>query len=163
MLDGVKRLKSAFRGCLARWLGTAMGRRAALADDRDLLHAIWQALNIARDNKALVVARDGVIININQLASQLCGCSGQELIGRRVITELFEGPRYPAAASERWETELTAASGARIPVEVTREPLGTRLQELEVYAIRDLRERRGTAAQIEEFNLRLQRQHDLLK
>jgi diguanylate cyclase (GGDEF)-like protein len=63
----------------------------------------------------------------------------------------------------RWETELTTASGVRIPVEVTYEPLRTDLHELEVYAIRDLRERRGAAAQIEDFNARLQQQHDLLK
>ena len=63
----------------------------------------------------------------------------------------------------RWETELTTASGVRIPVEVTHEPLRTDLHELEVYAIRDLRERRGAAAQIEDFNARLQQQHDLLK
>jgi diguanylate cyclase (GGDEF)-like protein len=63
----------------------------------------------------------------------------------------------------RWETELTTASGVRIPVEVTYEPLRTDLHEFEVYAIRDLRERRGAAAQIEDFNARLQQQHDLLK
>jgi diguanylate cyclase (GGDEF)-like protein len=137
----------------------------ASANNEELLAAIWAALNIARDYKALVVAKDGAIININQLAAQLCERTAEELVGRCAIAELFEGQQAPQLAGtiERWETELKAASGTRIPVEVTYERLSTDLQELEVYAIRDLRERRGTAAQLEQFNTRLQQQHELLK
>ena len=70
---------------------------------------------------------------------------------------------HPGALEQRWETDLKVASGLRIPVEVTYQPLRTDLHTLEVYAIRDLRERRGAVAQIESFNARLQRQHELLK
>ncbi|MDX6412343.1 MAG: hypothetical protein QOE91_1859, partial [Gaiellaceae bacterium] len=81
------------------------------------------------------------------------------------IGQFLQSPqtRQRAATMRRWETELTTGSGVRIPVEVTCEPLRTDLHELEVYAVRDLRERRGAVAQIEEFNARLQQQHDLLK
>ena len=63
----------------ASWLrrfGVSAGTGAQLNDprrDQELLDAVWEALNIGRDNKALVVARDGTIIKANQLASQLCG------------------------------------------------------------------------------------------
>ena len=78
---------------------------------------------------------------------------------------LFESPQspHPAATTERWEAMLKTASGARIPVEVTYEALGTDLEDLEVYAIRDLRERLGTAAELEHFSLRVEQQHELLK
>src|SRR5258708_5482817 len=82
--------------------------------------AIWVALNIGRDNKALVVSTDGVIVNINQLASRLCGRAAEDLVGKCVISEFFERPRSSdrSGATQRWETELKSVSGARIPVEV---------------------------------------------
>src|SRR5262249_33095774 len=115
--------------------------------------------------KALVLATDGLIVHINQLASDLCGRAEQDLVGRCVVSELFAA--VPAGLStqmsQRWETEVKAVSGLRVPVEVTYERLGAGRQQLEVYAIRALRERLGNAARIESFNLRLQQQHELLK
>ena len=144
----------------------AIGRgRESSEIDESLPQAIWNALNIARENKALFVAKGGAIVNVNELAAQLCDRTPEELLGRCFISQFlqFSQTQQPAATMRRWETELTTASGVRIPVEVTYEPLRTDLHELEVYAIRDLRERRGAAAQIEDFNARLQQQHDLLK
>jgi len=89
---------------------------SALHPDQEILGAIWQALNIARDNKGLVIARAGTIININSLVSQLCGRSFDQLVGGKVTTELFDSP--PVAAAERWETALRTSSGNRIAVEV---------------------------------------------
>ena len=139
-----------------RGSGAVSARQEASSDSANALDAIWGALNIARDNKALVLATGGLIVNINQLASDLCERSDQDLVGRCVITELFENApvRLSAGASGRWETGLKTASGLRIPVEVRYERLGTGGQQLEVYAIRDLRERLGNAARIESFNLR---------
>ena len=132
--------------------------------DESLPQAIWDALNIARENKALFVAKGGAIVNVNELAAQLCDRTPEELLGGCFISQFLQRQTsQPAATMRRWETELTTASGVRIPVEVTYEPLRTDLHELEVYAIRDLRERRWAAAQIEDFNARLQQQHDLLK
>src|SRR5205085_10210133 len=132
MLDGLRRLGS----------GATRGGRKASARNAELLDAIWGALNVARDNKALVVAADGAIVNINRLASQLCGRSGEDLVGKSALPELFEGPpaAHPSATTARWETVLKAASGARIPVEVTYERLGPELQALEIDAMRDPRE-----------------------
>jgi diguanylate cyclase (GGDEF)-like protein len=140
------------------------GRRKAADNAEDLPQAIWDALNIARENKALFVAKGGLIIKANELAAQLCERTPQELAVGCSITQFLERSQtpHPGAPAQRWETDLKAASGLRIPVEVTCQPLRTDLHALEVYAIRDLRERRGAVAQIESFNARLQRQHDLL-
>jgi diguanylate cyclase (GGDEF)-like protein len=143
----------------------AGGGQRKLADNAENLpQPIWDALNIARENKALFVAKDGLIIKANELAAQLCERTQQELAGGGAITQFLESSQtpHPGAPAQRWETDLKVASGLRIPVEVTCQPLRTDLHALEVYAIRDLRERRGAVAQIESFNARLQRQHDLL-
>src|SRR5215471_17928200 len=123
MRGGFKRLR----------FGASRGGGKTRATNEELLAAIWAALNIARDYKALVVATDGAIINVNQLAAQLCGRTAQELIGKSVLTELFDGPSAPHGAGtiERWEADLKAPSGTRIPVEVTYEPLSIGRQELE--------------------------------
>src|SRR5882757_5591985 len=149
---------------LARPGAIGRGRKSSEIDE-SVPQAIWDALNIARENKALFVAKGGAIVNVNELAAQLCDRTPEELLGGRFISQFlqFSQTRQPAATMRRWETELTTASGVQIPVEVTYEPLRTDLHELEVYAIRDLRERRRAAAQIEDFNGRLQQQHDLLK
>jgi diguanylate cyclase (GGDEF)-like protein len=149
---------------LARPGAIGRGRKSPEIDE-SLPQAIWDALNIARENKALFVAKGGAIVNVNELAAQLCDRTPEELLGGRFISQFLQcsQTQQPAATMRRWETELTTASGVRIPVEVTYEPLRADLHELEVYAIRDLRERRGAAAQIEDFNARLQQQHDLLK
>ena len=38
----------------------------APAREQELLDTVWEGLNIARDNKALVIVKQGAIININQ-------------------------------------------------------------------------------------------------
>ena len=59
------------------------------AQQQAILGPIWQALNIGRDNKGLLIARAGRIINANALLLQLCGRSLAELIDREVASELF--------------------------------------------------------------------------
>ena len=148
---------------LERLLDVNAGKRKRAHSDEGMLRAIWGALNIARENKALIVTKGGIIINTNELAVQLCERTCEELAGYS-ITQFLEASQaqHPDAPTQRWETELKTASGLRIPVEVTYQPLRTDLHVLEVYAIRDLRERRSAAAQIENFNARLRQQHDLL-
>src|ERR1043166_8922836 len=79
--------------------------------DQELLDVIWEALNVARDNKALVAARGGAVINLNALASALCGRSLDELAGCSVA-ELFEAPGGHGAT--RWETALKTAAGTSL-------------------------------------------------
>ena len=140
---------------------TAAKTNASAQRNQGVLDAIWEALNIARDNKALVIARAGIILNINRLASQLCERSLDQLVGRRVATELFDGPLAPAA--ERWETMLKTSSGNRIEVEVTRQSLDAQLPELEVYAMRDLRKRHKAAEEQARQSRALQQREEELR
>jgi diguanylate cyclase (GGDEF)-like protein len=161
------RFGSARHGGFARLLAAIFrlpGRRKGQPHDQAFMDAIWDALNIARDNKALVVARAGTISNINGIASKLCGRSMEALHGSSVL-QLFESlaERQPCTAIQRWETRLKTPSGAPIAVEVTRQALDAPLQDIEVYAIRDLRERHEAAAQHEQFNTRLAQQNEMLK
>jgi diguanylate cyclase (GGDEF)-like protein len=138
------------------WLASSVHRlnarqeEAASGPTPELLAVALEALNIARDNKALVVTRAGAIIDINQRALDLCGYCPDALLGKNVVATLFSSPLARAAATDRWETLLKNRGGEPIAVEVLRQPLGNRLPEVEVYAIRDLRERREVA---EERNL----------
>ncbi len=124
-----------------------------------------EGLNVARDNKALVVTADGVIIDINRLALQLCGRSRAELIGKNATDALFQGTpaEHCNPQIQRWETALETASGTRIAVEVVRQPLGTSLQGVLVYAIRDLRERHEAAEERDRQNRTLQERDDELR
>ena len=131
------------------------------AREQELLDTVWEGLNIARDNKALVIVKQGAIININQLAAELFGCSLAELKGMNVA-EFVVGAHTQRSAGKRWETTLKRPSGRPIPVEVMRQPLSARLSSVEVYAIRDLRERRQTAEQLQrQSKLLLQHEEDL--
>jgi PAS fold len=111
MLDGSKSLGS---GHLARLLSSVRGRRKAkaLPNDQELLRRIWAALKVARDNKALIISKDGAIVNVNSLASELCGRNAEELAGKIVVTELFESP-MPARAPRFALTGFAWRSRAR--------------------------------------------------
>jgi diguanylate cyclase (GGDEF)-like protein len=135
----------------------AWRRRAAAPR---LLEAVWDALNVARDNKALLLVQQGTIVNLNGLAADLCGRSFHDVKGRS-ITDLLQDAS-PSGTLERWQTELESARGTPIAVEVTRQPLSARLQDIQVYAVRDLRERRAAEEQYEQLNTRLAKQHEQL-
>src|SRR5439155_22376262 len=117
MLDRGKRLGRSFQ----RRHGGQLKARARPAQDLKLLDAVWEALNVARDNKALVLARQGAIVNINRLAAELCGRSLRDVSGKS-IAHLLENAS-PATAIDHWQTRLKAASGRPIAVEVTRQPV----------------------------------------
>ena len=156
MLDRGKRIGRSFR----RRHGGQLKAWASSAQDPTLLNAVWEALNVARENKALVLARQGTIVNINGLAAELCGRSLDDVDGRS-ITDLLEDVS-PSGAIAYWRTGLKTASGTPIAVEVTRQPISARLQDLQVYAIRDLREQRAAAEQLErQGKLILQHEEDL--
>jgi len=162
MPGGWKRRRRPTRRAI-RSVGSAAGVAGphASAREQELLDTVWEGLNIARDNKALVMVTQGAIININQLAAELFGCSLAELKGIN-IGELVVGAPTQRSAGKHWETTLKRSTGRPIPVEVTRQPLSARLSGVEVYAIRDLRERRQTAEQLQrQSKLLLQREEDL--
>src|SRR5258705_7172324 len=120
MLDRGSRLGWSSRGPHFHHL--KVWRRQAAAPR--LLEAVWDALNVARDNKALLLVQQGTIVNLNGLAAELCGRSFHDVKGRS-ITDLLQDAS-PSVAMERWQTELEAAWGTPIAVEVTRQPLSTR-------------------------------------
>jgi diguanylate cyclase (GGDEF)-like protein len=148
--------------CVARRGRRPEGLRSGAPDQRTL-SAIWDALNIARDNKALLLARFGTIINANSLACDLLGRPGSSLHGTRVA-DLFRHlpPHVDVAATNRWETTLQE-SGKSIPVEVTLQGLSAQLPEIEVYAIRDLRGRHEAARERERQAKALQQSEEELR
>jgi len=105
MLDREKRLGRT----LYRRHGRQLKAWTSPAEDPKLLDAVWEALNVARDNKALVLARQGTIVNMNGLAEALCGRSFDAIHGRR-ITDLLEDIS-PAGTPDYWQTGLRTASG----------------------------------------------------
>jgi diguanylate cyclase (GGDEF)-like protein len=144
-------------------------RRATIpnapANRQRLLQAMIEGLNVARDNKAIVVARDGIVIHVNQLALQLCGCPCEALIGRRVADALIETLPCDDASAEtqRWETSLKTASGDPVAVEILRQPLGASQPSVLVYAMRDLRARHGAAAERDRQSEALRQRDDELR
>jgi diguanylate cyclase (GGDEF)-like protein/PAS domain S-box-containing protein len=137
--------------------GPEASERLATPQAPELLSGVWAALTIARENKALLLVQAGTILNTNLLAAELCARPVCDLRGC-ALTGLL-----PAAASpevERWETTLSRPPLAAIPVEVTRQPLQVGVQSFEVYAIRDLRERRTMAEQLERQGKRLRQQEE---
>jgi diguanylate cyclase (GGDEF)-like protein len=135
-----------------RYVCRPWARRNAAVSAR-VLEVVWDALNVARDNKALVLARQGVIVKVNRLAAASCGRSLSDLEGHR-IGDLLEDARA-TAADERWQTYLKIAEGVPVAVEVTRQALSAPLRDLAVYAIRDLKERHAAAEQREQLDAAL--------
>jgi diguanylate cyclase (GGDEF)-like protein/PAS domain S-box-containing protein len=110
------------------------------------LETALEALNVGRDNKALLVTREERIIDVNQLTSRLLGQKSQDLIGQE-ISALLGRDKAPAHGLEpqRWETALMRGTGDLVDLEVIRQPLASRLPGIDVYAIRELADRRGFA------------------
>ena len=135
---------------------------SAHAGSTEPLQVALEALNIARDNKALVVTRRGIIIDINQRALELCGYASGALLGQNVMAALFDGPP-PEPTTSRWDTQLKSQSRATIAIEVLRQPLGSKLPDIEVYAIRDLRERREAADERDRQHKALQQRDEELR
>ena len=106
------------------------------------LPVVWETLNIARENKALLLARQGTIVNANDICAELLGRQTSKLIGSRLADFVGEGARQETG-EHRWETAVTGSRRRPIPVEITRRTLSPPLADLDVYAIRDLRKRRA--------------------
>src|SRR5262249_3112054 len=130
---------------------------------QELLDSVLEALEISRENKALVVARYGIVIRVNELASHLFGWPGDELLGTTVTSLFEEIPSTRRDAIQRRETTLKAATGEPIAVEIGRQPIGRQLREVDVYAIRDLRERRAAREEQEKHSRALQQRDTELR
>ncbi len=148
MPDSSKRLASARRR--VRWPRSAKARPTRLErteDEAALLEAAWRTLNVGRDAKGILMARGGVVLKANALLCRLLECSAASLEGKSVFGDVLARPRGKdlRKAKTRWMTVMVAAAGTRLPVEITRERLHVTNEVIEIYAIRDLRPKRGEA------------------
>jgi diguanylate cyclase (GGDEF)-like protein/PAS domain S-box-containing protein len=135
------------------------GFAAAVIDrqtSQDSVERIRELVDAA--SEGIVIAADGVMININRRVAELCGHQPEDLIGRRVSGGLLEEIVIPPkTGSKIIEATLKTAAGALIPVEVVCQPFHSGLRGNEVYAIRDLTERHRNEARITHMA-----QHDAL-
>ena len=92
----------------------------------------------------IVVAKDGEIINVNQRISELTGWTAAAMLGKRVFGDLLVASRQARSTVDERpiETLMITAAGEAIPVEVIWKPYRSGLRANEVYAVRDLQERR---------------------
>ena len=100
-------------------------------------------------SEGIVIAADGVMINVNRRVAELSGYQADDLIGKRIGGGLLEEiVCAPSAGSRTVEATLKTALGKLIPVEVVCQPFRSGLRGNEVYAIRDLTERHRNEAKI---------------
>lgn len=94
--------------------------------------------------EGIVVAKDGDIINVNQRISELTGWTGPDMLGKKVFGDLLVASRHARSSlgNRPIETLMITSAGDAIPVEVIWKPYRSGLRANEVYAVRDLQERR---------------------
>jgi diguanylate cyclase (GGDEF)-like protein/PAS domain S-box-containing protein len=133
---------------LAVTLITSQGKRDALVRNQELVDAALEGL---------VVARDGVIVNVNRRLLDLTLLSRADLLGMRVTRDLVIVPAGETfATSEGVEGLLKTATGRAIAVEIVRQPLTGSERANEVYAIRDLTDWHRIEAELRHQNKVLQ-------
>ncbi|HBR27699.1 MAG TPA: bifunctional diguanylate cyclase/phosphodiesterase [Rhizobiales bacterium] len=118
---------------------------AALIDKETVRESVIRLHELAdAAAEGIVVAKDGEIINVNQRVSELSERSADQLFGKRVFGDLLVVTSHPycAVGGHRIETLMITASGGAVPVEVIWKPYKSGIRANEVYAIRDLQERR---------------------
>ena len=126
------------------------GLAAAVIDrqtSQNSVERICELVNAA--SEGIVIAADGVMINVNRRVAELSGYQAEDLIGKRVggglLEEIVVAPR---GGSKTVEATLKTAQGRLISVEVVCQPFHSGLRGNEVYAIRDLTERHRNEAKI---------------
>ena len=113
----------------------------------------------------LIVAKDGRIVNVNPRMLELSGWSSSELLGKSVAEDLVAGAveRAPTASIKATEAFLKTARGDLIPIEVVCQHLHGSAQGNEVYAIRELTERRAAEQELRRQTNALQQRADELR
>ncbi|MGE0849439.1 MAG: EAL domain-containing protein [Hyphomicrobiaceae bacterium] len=124
------------------------GLAAAVMDRQTSRHSVERIRELVdAASEGIIIATDGVIINANRRITELCGA--EDLLGRRVGGDLLEEMIVPPQrGSVTVETMLKIADGGVIPVEVLCQTFRSGIRGNEVYAIRDLTERRHNEAKI---------------
>jgi diguanylate cyclase (GGDEF)-like protein/PAS domain S-box-containing protein len=129
---------------LASLAATLIDRQTAL-DNKGQIRELVDAAS-----EGIVIAVDGEIVNANQRVIELSGHTLQALVGKSVSGDLLHDVDLQPADADTQTTEalLIGPDGRPIPVEVIRRKLQAGLRGNEVYAIRDLTERRRSEAKI---------------
>jgi diguanylate cyclase len=133
---------------LAITLITSAGKRDALVRNQELVDAALEGL---------VVAKDGVIVNVNQRILKLTLNTPDELLGKSFIGDLVivaGGKVHPSGKAS--EGLLKTATGLVVQVEVVCRPLSGSARANEVYAVRDLTDRRRIEDELRRRNEALQ-------
>src|SRR5262245_29839456 len=129
----------------------AAGLAAALIDRQTTLDSLERIRELAdAASEGIVIAKDGVIINVNRRVSEMCGRPMEALVGKQVSGELLDETSMWCIeeGSRTVEGYLKVRGGGNIPVEVVSRPFRSGGRGNEVHAIRDLTERRQSEAQI---------------
>lgn len=139
---------------------------AAALIDKETVRESAERLHELADAAAegIVIAKDGQIVNINQRVTELSERPREALLGKRVFGDLLFASRHPGCVvgDRQMETAMLTASGGTVPVEVIWKPYTSDSHANEVYAIRDLQERRQaeeTIRQLAHYDSRARRQH----
>jgi diguanylate cyclase (GGDEF)-like protein/PAS domain S-box-containing protein len=121
------------------------GIAAALIEKQTVQESVVRLHELAdAAAEGIIVAKDGEIINVNQRISELTGWAGSDVLGKKVFGDLLVASRQArqTVGDSPIETLMVTASGEAIPVEVIWKPYRSGLRANEVYAVRDLQERR---------------------
>jgi diguanylate cyclase len=130
--------------------GAGVDRQAAaqIARENDHLRQLTESTF-----EALLIHRDGVVLDANSIFRELVGRPIEAIKGQRIEAFLSEGDR-PSAISqitgkpEALETQIVGASGESLPVEVLSRDIHFVDGLARVTALRDIRERRAAEARI---------------
>jgi len=133
---------------LAATLIISQSERQSLLRSQELVDAALEGL---------LLAKGGRIVNVNRRLQKLTRRSTAELLGMNVIGDLLIGDfERQQGANTTTQALLRTSTGIVITVEVVRRSLSGRARADEVYAIRDLTERRKVEQE-------LRRQHQILQ
>ena len=103
-------------------------------------------------SEGIVIADDGIIVNVNRRVSELSGLPIEALIGKRVAGDLLDAPdcaRPPMHGMTTAEASLKSVDGKLVFVEIICQPFRAKLRGNEVYSLRDLTERHRNERRIQ--------------
>jgi diguanylate cyclase (GGDEF)-like protein len=134
------------------------GHAVALVDQRAIREnssRIDELIDAAAEG--LVIANDGVIVNMNARVLKLAACSRDALIGKDIFGDLLTVPSQRSGGKIQVYPglDLLTSHSTAIPVEVIRRRIDVLSHGNEVYAIRDLRELEQATHDLNQTNQKL--------
>lgn len=129
-------------------VGSLIDNRTAARDQQetDRLHQLADATF-----EAIVIHRDGLVLDGNSNLARLVGTPLADLLGRDLSLFLLSDRTPAHGASDhmvRTEHDVVAFDGRRIPVEMLSRPIAYRSERATITALRDISERRASEARI---------------